>query len=269
MARPVQLPSRADLEEVFRHKYGDPDRAGWAPRLRRRFAYYNPDDHYEALVSSLVVPETDWLDVGCGRDLFPNNPGLARALAERCNRLVGIDPAPTLAENPFVHERLAMSVDQYTGEQEFDLVTMRMVAEHVGDPETFLARIAAALKPDGLLVVYTVNRFSPVPLATNLVPLRLRHPIKRFLWRTEPKDTFPTAFRMNSRTRLTALTRRVGLHEVAFSRLDDCRTFGRFRLLLTLELLARSLLHATAIPYPEHCLLGVYVARGDPQPPVQ
>lgn len=257
----VPLPGRAQLEEIFRLKYGDPSAAGWGPRRRWRSGYFNPDDHYEALLNGLVRPDTQWLDVGCGRDVFPNNPQLARLLAARCARLVGIDPAPTLADNPFVHERLAMSVDEYRGEVEFDLVTMRMVAEHVVDPPVVLERAAAALRPGGLLVVYTVNRFSPIPLLTNLVPFRLRHPIKRFLWRTEERDTFPTAFRMNSRRRLRRLAADAGLEEVAFSRLDDCRTLGRFKAGLGLELLVRTMLRAVALPYPEQCLLGVYRRR--------
>ncbi len=246
------------MEEIFRLKYGDPAEAGWGPRQRWRFGYFNPDDHYEALVSSLVRGDSEWLDVGCGRDVFPNNSALAEQLAGRCRRLVGIDPAPTLAENPFVHEKLAISVDRYRGENEFDLVTARMVAEHVSDPEGFLARISAALRPGGLLVVYTVNRFSPVPLLTTLVPMGLRHRVKRFLWGAEERDTFPTAYRMNTRRRLLRLARGAGLREVAFARLDDCRTFGRFRLLSTLELVSRKGLRAVSLAYPEQCLLGVY-----------
>lgn len=214
-----------------------------------------------------MTEDSRWLDVGCGRDLFPNNQALARMLADRCAGLVGIDPAPTLAENPFVDERLAMPVDQYRGEDEFDLVTMRMVAEHVVDPPEFLGRVAAALKPGGLAVVYTVNRFSPVPLLTSLVPVRLRHPVKRWLWGTDRRDTFPTAFRMNSRGRLRDLAADAGLQEVAFSRLDDCRTTGRVRLLQELELLVLRLLRAVSLPYPEQCLLGVYRRSPPGSPP--
>ena len=255
------LPTKADLDEVFRLKYGDMSSVGWGPRLRKRFGYFTPEDHYEASVKRLVAEHTEWLDVGCGRQILPNNPALARHLADRCRRLVGLDPDPTLSENGYVHEKVALSMERFHPERKFDLVTIRMVAEHVADPQAFTIRVGDVLKPGGLAVVYTVNRYSPVPLVTSLVPVAFRHSIKRFLWSTESKDTFPTVCRMNGRRRLCRLFRSAGLEEVAFLRLDDCRSFGRFRPLAFLELVARSGFRALRLPYPEFCLLGIYRKR--------
>jgi 2-polyprenyl-3-methyl-5-hydroxy-6-metoxy-1,4-benzoquinol methylase len=36
---------------------------------------------------------------------------------------------------PWVHEKVAGILDDYDGKGQFDLVTLRMVAEHVADPE--------------------------------------------------------------------------------------------------------------------------------------
>lgn len=260
------LPSPAALAEVFRHKYGPPEACGDGPRQRWRHGYFNPDDWYEATLLGLVQPDTVWLDVGCGRELFPSNRPLAGLLAARCKRLVGVDPDPTLQENPFVHEKVAALFDTWDGGRRFDLVTLRMVAEHVADPARFVAAVGRALAPGGRVVVYTVNRWSPVPLLTALVPFRLRHPIKRFLWRTEAKDTFPTAFRMNTRARLAALFAAIGCREEAFARLDDCRALGRFALGRGLELGLWRLLRACGLGYPEACLLGVYRAPLQPAP---
>ena len=196
------LPTRADLEAVFEQKYGSLEETGWGPRMRRRFDYFTPDDHYEVVVRQLIEHGTTWLDVGCGRNLFPSNQALARELSARCALLVGVDPDETLSENPYVHEKVIGSIDAFESERRFDVVTMRMVAEHVRDPEQVARRLAACARPGGAVVVYTVNRYSPIPLLTTVVPLALRHPIKKFLWRTESKDTFPTFFRMNSRRRL-------------------------------------------------------------------
>ena len=253
--------TRADLERLFRIKYGDLENYGWGPRTRKRLRYFSPDDHYEALLLRLVSAGCTWLDVGCGRALFPSNPPLARLLANRVAVLVGVDPDPTLDENPFVHERVLNTMEAFQGEQRFDLVTMRMVAEHVTEPEDVVASVARALKPGGLAVVYTVNRFSPVPLITGVVPFALHHPAKWFLWGAQRKDTFPTAFRMNTRTRLRRLFESQGLGEVYFAYLDDCRTFGRFRLGLWLELVVWRCLQAIGLRYPETCLLGVYCKK--------
>jgi len=255
---PAGLPGEDRLDELCRQKYGEVDQQGWGPRMRRRFSYHTPDDVYEATLDGLLEPGSSWLDVGCGRDLFPNNRGLGQALASRCRRLVGVDPAPTILENPDVHEAVQSSIEDFQADGEFDLVTLRMVAEHVEQPERVLGVLAGCMRPGGLVVVYTVNRFSPVPLLTGVVPFALRHPVKRLLWGTEKKDTFPTWFRMNTRGRLGALFGGHGFSEVGFHHLDDCRSFSRFRPLLFAELCARAVLRRLGLGYPENCLLGIY-----------
>jgi SAM-dependent methyltransferase len=254
----LRLPDAAALRQMFHLRYGPEDRLGWGPRLRREFHYDTPDDVYEALVAGTVAPGMRWLDAGCGRHLFPSNPELERALSQRCARLVGVDPDPTLQENPWVHEKVAGILDDFDGKGAFDLVTLRMVAEHVADPERCVQSIHRALRQGGLAVVYTVFAGSPMPLLTRLAPMSLRHVVKQWLWGTQPKDTFPTCFRMNTRGVLQRLFAGVGMHEQAFLRLDDCRTFARFRSLCELELRARALCRGLGLPYPEHCLLGIY-----------
>lgn len=254
----LTVPTENALRELIALKYGARETWGWGPVLRERFGHYNPDDRYEALVASLVTPETRWLEIGCGRNLFPSNPRLARLLADRCRLLVGIDPDPTVLENPFIHRQVQGMLEDYREPGEFDLITLRMVAEHVADPPGLLRQIAGRLAPGGHVVVYTVAALSPVPLMTRVVPFPLRHAVKRFLWETEEKDTFPTCYRMNSRGTLRRQFAGQGLREVLFQRLDDCRTTGRFRALQYVELSVARLCNAFRLPYPEHCLLGVY-----------
>ncbi|MCC6670230.1 MAG: class I SAM-dependent methyltransferase [Planctomycetes bacterium] len=254
----LRPPSRPELEAVFRMRHGDPASSGRSPRLRWRHGYFTPDEHYEALVGRLVTRGTHWLDVGCGRELFPSNRALARELSARAEELVGLDPDPTLEENPYVHRKVRSAVEDFDGGGRFDLVTLRMVAEHVAEPERTVAALARAARPGGRVVVFTVNARSPVPLLTRLVPFRLRHPIKRFLWRTEAKDTFPTRFRMNTRARLRELFAAQRCREAWFVHLDDCRTFARFPPVLAFDLWFWRALRALRLHHPETCLLGVY-----------
>jgi SAM-dependent methyltransferase len=254
----LRLPDANALRQMFHLRYGPSERLGWGPSLRLRYGYFTPDDVYEALVAGLVVPGTKWLDVGCGRELFPNNLGLAEMLSKRCARLVGVDPDPTLQENPWVHEKVPGFIDGYDGKGDFDLVTLRMVAEHIADPMPCVQSVARALRPGGLAVVFTVFAGSPVPLATRLAPMGLRHRVKSWLWGTMPKDTFPTCFQMNTRGALQRQFAAVAMQEASFQRLDDCRTFARFRWLSEVELQVMRLCRAVKLPYPEHCLLGIY-----------
>lgn len=254
----LRLPDATALRQMFHLRYGPADRLGDGPRLRLAHDHFTPDDWYETLVAGLVAPGVRWLDVGCGRELFPNNLGLAETLSRRCARLVGVDPDPTLQENPWVHEKVGAGIDAYDGQGAFDLVTLRMVAEHIADPMACVRGVHRALAPGGLAVVFTVFAGSPMPLLTRLAPMGLRHRVKSWLWGTAPKDTFPTVFKMNTRGALQRQFAAVGMREAAFVRLDDCRTFARFRWLAELELRLMRCCRALRLPYPEHCLLGCY-----------
>jgi 2-polyprenyl-3-methyl-5-hydroxy-6-metoxy-1,4-benzoquinol methylase len=254
----IQTPSAAALREVFQLKYGHVLKDAWSPRMRWRFKYFSPEEHYEALVSQAVGPNTEWLDVGCGRLLFPSNERLARALADRCRRLVGVDPDATIQENPYVHEKVQALLGDYAPARRFDLITLRMVAEHVTQPEQTVARIAELLKPGGRVIVYTVFKWSPAAVLADVVPFGAHHTIKRILWQTEEKDTFPVANLMNTRATLRTLFENQGCRERLFLYLDDCRVFSRFRVTTALELSLWRALHAVGLHYPELCIAGVY-----------
>lgn len=253
-------PTAADLRDFVSRKHdGDSGRYGWATRMRLSFDYFTPDEVYEATVERMVAPGTTWLDVGCGRNVFPSNPGLARVLADRCRRLVGVDPDETIEENTFVHERVCATIDTFESTERFDIVTLRMVAEHVADPEATLQTLARLTKPGGSVVIYTVNQWAPASVVARAVPFSLHHAIKHWLWKTDEKDTFPVAYRMNTRRRLRRLFETHGFHEASFVYLDDCRSFGNTRALLRLELSACHVFRSLGFTYPENCLLGVYL----------
>jgi SAM-dependent methyltransferase len=254
----ITAPTRADLEEVFRLKNGDPATWGWSPRLRFWLGYFTPDEYYEALIAKLVREGTAWIELGCGRHILPYNQPLARMLADRCAILVGVDPSDNLEENQLVHQREKSTIEDFRSERAFDLATLQMVAEHITHPESAVRSISRLVKSGGLVVVYTINRWSPLSIISWIVPFRFHHAFKRHVWGTEEKDTFPVAYMMNTRTRLARVLGREGFKEVHFSYLSDCRIFYRYRLLHLLELSLWRLLKALRLGYPENCLLGVY-----------
>ncbi|AMV38193.1 class I SAM-dependent methyltransferase [Planctomyces sp. SH-PL62] len=254
-------PSPRELEAFFLQKHGKPETVGWAPRRRFRFGYFLPMDVYELVVGKCVDPGCNWLDVGGGRAIFPENPRLARELVSRCEKVVAVDPSDNVQRNDFVHERHQLMLQDFEAREQFDLATMQMVVEHVDQPESFVDALARLVKPGGTVVVFTVNRWSPLTLISWLVPFRFHHPIKHFFWGGEEEDTFPVAYRMNTRRTLSRLFGRSGFDEVDFLRLDDLSTFGGFKVMNLVELAAWSALKAVGLGYPENCLLGVYRRR--------
>jgi SAM-dependent methyltransferase len=247
-----------ELYELFLLKHGDPVRSGWSPRRRLSFGYYEPADYYEALVHKLVTTETDWVDVGGGGALFPDNRPLSQLLSERAHRITVVDPSDNIDSGSFAHERVQCLIEEYQTHNRFDLATLRMVAEHIVHPSSVLDTLNRLLRQHGKVIIFTVNRWSPVTLLSNILPFSLHHPIKKIFWTVEEDDTFPTVYRMNTRQCLRTLFTDHGFQERYFAYLDDLSVLSRFKILNYVELFSWRILKGLRIRYPENCLLGVY-----------
>ena len=100
------------------------------------------------------------LDVGCGAGL------LCEPLARLGAQITGVDAAPENIGAARAHAQASgLTIDYRSGEFEtqvkgrtFDLVTSMEVIEHVTDPAAFVAGLAAALAPGGLMILSTPNR---------------------------------------------------------------------------------------------------------------
>lgn len=127
------------------------------------------------------------LDVGCGGGL------VAEPLARMGARVTGIDAAAEAIAVARAHAAgQGLSIDYRVGGIEaargpFDLITALEVIEHSADPAAFVAGLAKALAPDGLLIMSTPNRtmFSRVAMiaigeGAGLIP-RGTHDWSKFL----------------------------------------------------------------------------------------
>lgn len=99
------------------------------------------------------------IDVGCGAGL------LAEPLARLGATVTGLDAAPEnigaaqahAAATGLAIDYLACGIEDLRDRQ-FDLVTSMEVIEHVTNPAAFVAGLANALAPGGLLILSTPNR---------------------------------------------------------------------------------------------------------------
>lgn len=99
------------------------------------------------------------LDAGCGAGL------LCEPLARLGAEVTGVDAAPeNIAAGRAHAEAMGLAIGYRQGELGelglggFDLVCALEVIEHVADKSAFLTALAAAMKPDGLMVLSSPNR---------------------------------------------------------------------------------------------------------------
>lgn len=102
------------------------------------------------------------LDIGCGGGL------VAEPMARLGADVVGIDAAARNVAAAQLHAgQSGLAIDYRcatveslvaAGEPPFDVVLNLEVVEHVAEPEAFIAASASLLKPDGLMIVATINR---------------------------------------------------------------------------------------------------------------
>lgn len=128
--------------------------------LRLRFIREAIDLHWPDAAASLApLMGRRALDVGCGAGL------LCEPLARLGGDVTGVDAAPENIAAARAHaEGSGLRIHYHVGELagrdlgRFDLVTSMEVIEHVADKRAFLASLAAALEPRGLMVLSTPNR---------------------------------------------------------------------------------------------------------------
>lgn len=100
------------------------------------------------------------LDIGCGAGL------LCEPLSRLGAQVIGVDPSASNIAAAKLHadkSHLAIdyrctTVEEIDPRERFDIVLAMEVVEHVLDVGVFLKRCAAMLKPNGLMVVSTLNR---------------------------------------------------------------------------------------------------------------
>jgi 2-polyprenyl-3-methyl-5-hydroxy-6-metoxy-1,4-benzoquinol methylase len=170
----------------------------------------------------------------------------------------GVDPDQNVRENAFVHEYFQGPIEDCPSERQFDLITLRMVAEHIADPTRALSAIARLLNPSGHVIVYTPHKWAPISIIAHLTPFFLHNPLKQLLWPgIQSRDTFPTQYKMNTYADLGRHASAAGLALAYYVRLDDCRITAYYRKLNRLELRIRRTLRAVGLPHPEACIVAV------------
>ncbi|EGV20657.1 Methyltransferase type 11 [Thiocapsa marina 5811] len=104
-----------------------------------------------------------------------------------------------MVENPYLDEgRVGVGESIPYPDGSFDLVFADNVLEHLPDPARVFAEVARVLRPGGVLLGKTPNKWRYVPLIAQLTPHAFHRWVVRWRGRASD-DVFPTGYRANSR----------------------------------------------------------------------
>ena len=153
------------------------------------------------------------LDVGCG----VNGPTIGHyfPVYKRPAQLDGLDPMPGVENNPWLQRAWHGEFEQCPiPENEYDAIVCINVVEHVADPEAFLRKALASLKPGGAIFATTPNGVHPFPLCVKMVQaIGLK---SRMVAGKEGWNDYPAYYRLNTRAAVVRFGGQAGFDSAEF-----------------------------------------------------
>lgn len=147
-----------------------------------------------ARVLEALRPGDCMLDIGAGAGIVEhmNFKGFAR-------KVVGIDLDERVLENPWLDESyVGDATSTPFADNTFDIIICDNVMEHIAEPAAFVSEVRRILKPGGIFMGKTPNKFHYMPLIARFTPTSF-HRFYNKLRGRETEDTFPTLYKLNSR----------------------------------------------------------------------
>jgi SAM-dependent methyltransferase len=199
-------------------------------RLLTRFYGQVPHPYriFEHRVEDYITPGTQvLLDAGCGRGV----PVLRKYLG-RVRRLIGIDLVPFSNVPEGIETHNADLAHLPLADGSVDLIISRSVFEHLTDPAAVYHEFARVLKPGGRIVFLTANMWDYGTLVARMIPNRYHARIVKAVEGRDEEDTFPTAYKTNTRTDVERLAAVSGLALEHFEYLSQYPNYLMFNAFL-------------------------------------
>lgn len=186
-------------------------------------------------VNALLKDDMTVVDYGAGRGVGPREDPVPyrrelRTLQGKCQRLIGVDVDEAVLSNPAVDEAYKIDLGDALPlpDASVDMVVSDWVLEHVDAPEALAKEMSRVLKPGGWFCARTPNRWGYIGLGANLVPNQWH---QRFLKHLQPQkkdvDTFPTAYRMNTKARLKSYFPEASFEQTIYGHFGEPAYFGQ------------------------------------------
>lgn len=167
------------------------------------------------------------LDAGCGRTV----PVLRKYLG-RAERLIGVELVD-FTEVPEGIETYNTDLAHLPlPDASVDVIMSRSVFEHLTDPKAVYREFERVLRPGGRVVFLTANMWDYGTLVARAIPNRFHGRIVKAVEGRAEEDTFPTAYKTNTRGDVERLARDAGLRVGEFQYLSQYPNYLMFNGLL-------------------------------------
>lgn len=197
-----------------------------ADRLRKRYYGHllHPYQIFEEQAERLLPARGGvLLDAGCGRGV-----PVLRKYADRCDRLIGVDLVEFTDVPAGIETHRTDLAKLPLTDASVDLIISRSVFEHLVDPATVYAEMQRVLRPGGHILFLTANMWDYGTLVARMVPNRLHAKVVKAVEGRDEQDTFPTAYRTNTRAAVERLASGAGLRVREFEYLSQYPNYLMF-----------------------------------------
>ena len=132
----------------------------------------------------------------------------------------GVDPDPRVLENPLLGEaKIGTGEALPYADAQFDIVITNSVLEHLSHPKEVFREVSRVLKPGGLFLAKTPNKWHYVTLISRMTP-HWFHTKYNSLRGVVQEDVFPTFYRANTSCDLGALAKQSDLEMLKCSLIE-------------------------------------------------
>lgn len=180
----------------------------------------HPQAAYLQRVKETVSKSTYWLDLGCGRSIWPPwlsaNDELGRALITQAGFVAGLDAdIVALQSNRTLACRvMGDSAALPFRTESFDLVTSNMVFEHLVHPMETITEMIRVLRPGGRAIIHTANAGDIVSIVARMIPNSFHSQIVSRIEGRAAERVYPTQYRLNTKGRLQDALREAGFSQI-------------------------------------------------------
>ena len=190
---------------------------------------------FHNLCSSVIPSGSEILEIGAG----PSNE--TSVFLSSLGNLQGLDIDPDVQTNDALSAAHVLTGDDYPfPDNTFDACVSNYVNEHISDPRRHLEEVCRVLKPNGVYVFRTPNRFHYTAVISHLTP-HWFHKLVANRLRNLPAtshDPYPTRYRFNSRAAVERYADELGFTIDKFRRIEPEPLYGMSSRILFFSFLA-------------------------------